>query len=59
MKKVMIAVAAMIGIIIIRIILSFTVNEQVAEVFTKVSIGFLFFYFILLFVKNRRDSRKS
>lgn len=59
MKNVIIAAASMVGIIIIRMILSFTVNEQIAEVFTKVSIGFLFFYFILLFVKNRRDSRKS
>lgn len=59
MKNVIIAAASMVGIIIIRMILSFTVNEQIAEVFTKVSISFLFFYFILLFVKNRRDSRKS
>lgn len=55
MKKVMIAVAAMMGIIIIRMILSFTVNEQVAEVFTDAVSSFLFFYLILSINKQRRE----
>lgn len=55
MRKVMIAVAATVGIIIIRVILSFTVNEQVAEVFTNAVSSFLFFYLILSISKQRRE----
>lgn len=54
MKNVLIAVASMVGIIVIRMILSVTLSEQIAKVFTGVSISFLFFYFILVYAKQRR-----
>jgi len=47
MKKAFIAVAVMLGIIAVRMILSAALSEQVAEVFTRVSVGALFFYFVL------------
>lgn len=59
MKNIIIAAASMVGIIVIRMILSVTLSEQIAEVFTRISVSFLFFYFILLFAKNRRDSKKQ
>lgn len=58
MKNVIIATASVLGIIAVRMILSFAISEQVAEVFTRVSCGALFFYFIILFAKNRRDAKK-
>ncbi len=58
MKNVIIATASVLGIIAVRMILSFAISEQVAEVFTQVSCGALFFYFIILFAKNRRDAKK-
>lgn len=59
MKNVITAVASMVGIIVIRMILSVTLSEQIAEVFTRISVSFLIFYFILLFAKKRRDSKKQ
>lgn len=59
MKNIMIAAASMVGIIAVRIILSIAFSEQVAEVFTKVSVSALFFYFIILFAKSRRDEKKQ
>lgn len=58
MKNVIIATASVLGIIAVRMILSFAISEQVAEVFTRVSCGALFFYFIILFAKNRRNAKK-
>ena len=58
LKKAFIAVAVMLGIIAVRMILSAALSEQVAEVFTRVSCGALFFYFIILFAKNRRNAKK-
>lgn len=58
MKNVIIATASVLGIIAVRMILSFAISEQVAEVFTRVSCGALFFYFIILFAKNRRGAKK-
>ena len=59
MKNIMIAAASMVGIIAVRIILSIAFSEQVAEVFTKVSVSALFFYFIIPFAKSRRDEKKQ
>ena len=56
MKKAFITVAAMIGIIGIRMILSIAVSEQAAEVFTRFSISFLFFYFICGLSAGRRQA---
>ncbi|MCX4322961.1 MAG: hypothetical protein OSJ59_08340 [Lachnospiraceae bacterium] len=59
MKKAFIAVAAMAGIIAVRMILSVTLGEQVSEVFTRVSVGALFFFFLITFAKNRRNQKKQ
>lgn len=53
MKKVFIAAACMVTIIAVRIILSVAFSEQVAEVFCKVSISSLFFYFICTLSQNK------
>lgn len=53
MKKAFIAAACMIGIITVRMILSVALSEQLAEVFTRISVGSLFFYFILILGKNK------
>lgn len=59
MKKAFIAVAVMLGIIAVRMILSAALSEQVAEVFTRVSVGALFFYFVLSISKNRQSTQKA
>lgn len=53
MKKILIAAASMAGIIAIRMVLSVAFSEQAAEIFCKVSISFLFFYFICSLSKSR------
>ena len=52
MKKVLIAAASITAIIGVRMILSFTISEQAAEVFTRLSTACLFFYFICGLSKN-------
>lgn len=52
-KGLFITAALMVAIIIIRMILSFTVSEQVAEVFCRVSFSFLLFYSIVRISKNK------
>lgn len=59
MKNVIIAAASMVGIIVVRMILSIVLSEQIAEVFTRVSVSVLFFYYVLLFSKNRQKAKKS
>lgn len=59
MKKAFIAVAVMLGIIAVRMILSAALSEQVAEVFTRVSVGALFFFFLITFTRNRRNQKKQ
>ncbi|MCI8522989.1 MAG: hypothetical protein HFI62_07250 [Lachnospiraceae bacterium] len=53
MKKAFIAGAAILGMIIVRMILSVTFTEQAAEIFTKTSISILFFYFLLSMPKGK------
>ncbi|MBD5489519.1 MAG: hypothetical protein HDR13_12130 [Lachnospiraceae bacterium] len=53
MKNILKALVAMFGIIVARIILSSAYTDQVGEVFSKVSIGILFYYFICKFIKSR------
>lgn len=59
MKNVIIAAASMVGIIVVRMILSIVLSEQIAEVFTRVSVSVLFFYYVLLFSKNRQKAKKA
>lgn len=59
MKNVIIAAASMVGIIVVRMILSIVLSEQIAEVFTRVSVSVLFFYYVLLFSKSRQKVKKS
>lgn len=59
MKNVIIAAASMVGIIVVRMILSIVLSEQIAEVFIRVSVSVLFFYYVLLFSKNRQKVKKS
>ncbi len=58
MKNVIIAAASMVGIIVVRMILSIAFSEQVAEVFIRISVSFLFFYFVLLAAKTRNKTKK-
>lgn len=53
MKKVFITATIIAAIIAIRMILSVALSEQAAEVFCRVSIGFLFFYSICRLSTNR------
>lgn len=56
MKKPFLAAAAsMLGIIVIRIILSVTVSESVAEVFTNISLTALFLYFVLISIRKNKE----
>lgn len=53
MKKILVALVTMCGIIVVRMILSVTLTEQVAEVFSRISIGILFYYFICTAISSR------
>lgn len=53
MKKAFIVTTFMVAIIVIRMILSVTFNEQVAEVFCRVLISSLFLYSICRLSKNK------
>lgn len=57
MKKAFIAAACLVGIIAVRMILSVALSEHIAEVFTRVSVTFLFFYFCLISAKSRRQAK--
>lgn len=59
MKNVLIASAAMAGIIVMRVILSITFTDQIAEVFARVAIGVLFFYSIGMNISKRKLKRKA
>lgn len=59
MKKAFIATASMVGIIAVRMILSVAFSEQIAEVFTRVSVSFLFFYCCFQSAKNRQNAKKQ
>ncbi len=59
MKKAFIAAACMAGIIAIRMILSVALSEQTAEVFTRISVTFLFFYFCLVSTKSRHTAKNQ
>lgn len=50
--------AIMAAIIVIRMILSVTLSEQVASVFCKVSISAVFFYFVCRISKNKLKTAK-
>lgn len=56
MKKSFFAAAvSMLGIIVIRIILSVTVSEHVADIFTNVSLTALFLFFIIQSMSNKNN----
>lgn len=56
MKKSFLAAAAsMLGIIVIRMILSVTVSEHVADIFTNVSLTALFLFFIIQSMSNKSN----
>lgn len=57
MKKAFIAAACLVGIIAVRMILLVALSEHIAEVFTRVSVTFLFFYFCLVSTKSRRQAK--
>lgn len=56
MKIALIAAASIVGIIVVRMILSVTFNEQTAEVFSSIAITSLFLYSILSFRKGKLNS---
>ena len=47
MRNILVAVMGMVAIIVVRIVLSCAFTEQVAEVFARVSVAALFFYFVI------------
>ena len=53
MKSILKALVAMFGIIVARIILSVAFTDQVGEVFFRISVGIMFYYFICKFIKSR------
>lgn len=56
MKKSFLAAAvSMLGIIVIRMILSVTVSEHVADIFTNVSLTALFLFFIIQSMSNKNN----
>lgn len=57
-KSFLIAAASLLGIIIVRIILSLTVSEHIAEVFTNISTTALFFYFLILAIA-KKDNKEQ
>lgn len=59
MKKAFIAAACLVGIIAVRMLLSVALSEHIAEVFTRVSMTFLFFYFCLISTKSRRQAKNQ
>lgn len=59
MKKLIIPAAFIVAIIAVRMILSVAFNEQAAEVFGRVSVSFLFFYYICQLSKNKCKSAQS
>lgn len=57
-KSFLIAAASMLGIIAVRIILSLSVGEHVAEVFTNTSITAVFIYFLILSIKTKNNKEQ-
>lgn len=57
-KTFLIAAASMLGIIAVRIILSLSVGEHVAEVFTNVSLTALFLFF-LMESRNKKNNKEQ
>lgn len=56
MKKPFIAAAvSMLGIMVIRILLSINVGEHTAEIFTNVSLTALFLFFIIQSMINKNN----
>ncbi len=58
MKSALIAAASVVGIIIVRMILSITLSEQIANVFTGLSLSFLLCYFIINSSKRKSKAAK-
>lgn len=59
MKKAFITAAVIAGIIAVRMILSVSLSEQAAEVFTKVSFTALLFYCVISSSRSRRIAQKA
>lgn len=53
------AAVSMLGIMVIRIILSLIVGEHIAEIFTKASLTALFFFFIFQAMHKRKKDDKE
>lgn len=54
-KSFLVAAVSMLGIIVIRMILSVTVSEHVADIFTNVSLTALFLFFIIQSMSNKNN----
>lgn len=55
MRKIMAAGMAMVAIIVVRMALSYLYTEQAAEVFTRVSLAALFYYWVIRGMKSRKN----
>lgn len=59
MKKTFLVAASMLGIIAVRMILSLTVSEHVAEVFTNTSLTAMFFYFAITATREKKTIKEQ
>lgn len=57
MKKIMAAGMAMAAIIVVRTALSYLYTEQAAEVFTRVSLSALFYYWVIRGMQSRKNKK--
>lgn len=58
MKSVLKAVMAVAGIIAAQMILSYVFTYQVAEMFSKISLGVLFYYYIVKMINKKLTPAK-
>ncbi len=59
MKNVLMAVVSVVGIIVVRMILSIAFTDQIAEVFARTAIGILFFYFIGMSISRKKLKKNA
>ena len=59
MKSILIAAISMVGIIVVRMILSIAFTDQVGEVFARVSISILFFYYICRLSRGKLKQKEA
>lgn len=59
MKSILVAAVSMVGIIVVRMILSIAFTDQIAEVFARVSISILFFYYVCRLSRGKLKKKEA